>query len=220
MKKDLLVITNSGKLTEELTILLSSLGNVEKIITFKKWIKNYAIGIISIPDVVIYDDTIPVDFERYNDGLNQHKSEYRLVFDYCRYKPKTKFFGFGKGGTFLALLNNCDILQEIENHDIEHMATFILEGYDTIQTMIPSSHTTIMYPISSILRDFEIKAFSTYNKSNKYKNRQGKFIKVHDKFVEPEIITFNNERSVVFQYNPPAISDRLAFSLTLENMKE
>lgn len=220
MKKDLLVITNSGKLTEELTVLLSSLGNVGEIIPFKKWVANYVMGIITVPDVVIYDDTTFVDFKQYNKGLHQKKSEYKIVFDYCRYKAKTKFFGFGKGGTFLALLNNCDILQEIENHDIEHMATFILDGYDTIQTIIPSSHDTIMYPINSTLRNFEIKAFSTYNKSNKYKNRYGKFIKVHDKFVEPEIIIFNKGKSVAFQYNPPAISDRLAFSLTLENMKE
>lgn len=219
MKKDLLVITNSGKLTEELTILLSSLGNVGEIITFKKWANDYAISIIFVPDVVIYDDTTPVDFKRYNDGLPPRISEYKLVFDYCRYKSKIKFFGFGMGGTFLALLNNCDILQEIENHDIEHMVTFILDGYDTIQTIIPSSHDTIMYPINNMLKNFEIKAFSTYNKSNKYKNRRGKFIKMHDKFVEPEIITFSKGRCVAFQYNPPAITERLAFSLTLENMK-
>ena len=217
MKKSLVILTNKGKLTEELTVLLSSLGEIEKVITFRAWAKA-DIGVLNSPDIVLYDDSTPIDFERYGQGMDLLKTPGRLAHDLYRYKRGTKFFGFGNGALFLALLKGCDILQSVENHDEDHSATFLLEDYETIKAVVPSKHNAIMYPIRST--DFNIRAFSTYNRSNKYMDKDGKFIKMHDKFVEPEIIKFEGNKYVAFQYNPPAIKDSLAFSLTLENMKE
>ena len=72
---------------------------------------------------------------------------------------------------------------------------------------IPSDHHQMMYPYNLSEDRYEIIGHSTYFKSSVYLNGENENIILPNNFLEPEIVYYNEYRSLAIQSHPEWIKD-------------
>lgn len=187
-----------------------------------------------IPDFVLFGEHVVVDTKSYmankkmmgygelastTDGL--YAASLREIYNNIqRSRPNDcKFIGFGEGAIFLGLLNGCDVIYDVTNHnDTKHLISFCMPDSNILEFEVGSNHDKLLFPKGA--RDYNILAFSSFNISDSYTSSEGETFKAKQNFVEIEAIDFNESKSICFNYTTPRKDESVLIDLTLQFIKD
>lgn len=127
--------------------------------------------------------------------------EYNLFHNIYYNTPK---LGICRGAQFLTVAAGGKLIQHVEGHKGTLDSISLNDG--TI-IEIPSDHHQMMYPYNLSEDRYEIIGHSTYFKSSVYLNGENENIILPNNFLEPEIVYYNEYRSLAIQSHPEWIKD-------------
>lgn len=115
-----------------------------------------------------------------------------------KYPVNIPKLGICRGAQLITALSGGDIIQNVYNHRMPHK---ILTD-DSEEMFATSSHHQMMYPHKLDSKFFKILATSASKESSFYSDANNKRLKVIPDFKEPEIVYYNNTKSLAIQGHP------------------
>jgi hypothetical protein len=156
-------------------------------------------------DIAIVDGTKDVCAEYYseipgkytNSDSEQDRKDYN-VFYYAK-NSGALLIGLEKGAHLATVRAGGSLIQHVENHKKPHK---ILMDYCGMKCTVASNHHQLMYPYELGENQYEILAHSYYFMSETYLNGRNEEKELDKKFLEPEIVYYNNISALAIQGHP------------------
>lgn len=159
------------------------------------------------PDLLLFTGGADVNPDLYGENVgkyttvNAKRDELeRRVFDLYYEIPK---LGICRGSQALTVFNGGRLIQHVEGHTSSHvMHTKTYEEDYFNAFVITSTHHQMMFPFNMKKNNYDIIAWSKTFRSDTYLNGNNEEIELPTKFVEPEIVYYNNSNSLAIQGHP------------------
>lgn len=97
-------------------------------------------------------------------------------------------------------MNGGQLIQHVVNHGISGTHPISLNGGQVIE--ITSTHHQMLFPFNLPKENYELIGWSTYYRSTTYLNGSDQEKELPSDFLEPEIVYYNNTKSLAIQGHP------------------
>lgn len=155
-------------------------------------------------DLILFTGGKDIDFKLYSQDSGHRSNTYDRLRDirecvlFRNYPINIPKLGICRGAQLVTALSGGDIIQNVYNHKMTHRIT-TLEGNKMFAT---SSHHQMMYPHKLDSKDFKLLAEASSKESTGYFGANNKVFEVIKDFKEPEVVYYNNTRSLAIQGHP------------------
>lgn len=208
IKKKLTILVDSG-FNKDYKSFLETMYELE-VVTIKDYNKGVLTNNI---DLLVFTGGADVNPAYYGENIGSNTNintsrdeEEENLFYRFDYLPK---LGICRGSQFLTALSGGKLVQHVSghlgNHDIhlKSSKSHLINGTGKFNTYnITSTHHQMMFPFNLKKENYRIIAWSKRFKSDTYLNGKDEEIKLPSDFVEPEIVYYNNSKSLCIQGHP------------------
>lgn len=165
-------------------------------------------NLTTYPDIIIYTGGEDINPAIYREKvgsktvINKKRDELECnIFYKFQHIPK---LGICRGAQLLCALSGGKIIQHVKNHSKNnHLITTNRKEYGYYDYEITSSHHQMMNPfVLGKKNSYELIAWSTFFKSPLYLNGNNEDSELNSNFLEPEIVYFNETKSLCIQGHP------------------
>tara|TARA_R110000823_G_scaffold156894_6_gene287553 strand:+ start:642 stop:1367 length:726 start_codon:yes stop_codon:yes gene_type:complete len=129
--------------------------------------------------------------------------------------------GICRGSQLLTVLNGGKLVQDVNNHAISqgHHITYAPQGRNHQTFLTTSTHHQMMFPYNLKKgRDYELLAWSTKHLGTSYLNGLNEEIELPTDFLEPEIVFYQNSRSLAVQGHPEFVNAHKNFKHLIQTL--
>ena len=133
---------------------------------------------------------------------NRHRDDIEQDLFHRMYYQIPKL-GVCRGAQFLTVMAGGKLIQHVTGHNNTTDSIY----YADKVLNIPSDHHQMMYPFNLDKSKYSILGHSLYFKSDTYLNGENENIILPNNFLEPEIVYYNEYRSLAIQSHPEWIKD-------------
>jgi len=139
-------------------------------------------------------------------GNKTYVNEERDVIEkqMCSYYSHIPKLGICRGAQLLTVLAGGKLVQHVNGHNGMHniqTAYKMAQGHFKSYPM-SSSHHQMMYPFNMHKNHYKLLAWSEYYQSSTYLNGNNVEIALPEDFLEPEVVYYNNIKSLCIQGHP------------------